>query len=52
MYKYLLESVNGIQWFGISTLLLFFGVFLVAVIHTFLGKKEDMRHMAELPLKD
>ncbi|MEJ1746530.1 hypothetical protein SMA49_26540, partial [Escherichia coli] len=24
MYKYLLQSVEGIQWFGIATLLLFF----------------------------
>lgn len=52
MYKYLLQSVEGIQWFGIGTLLLFFGVFLFAVIRTFLSKKENMRRMAELPLED
>ena len=52
MYKYLLQSVEGIQWFGIITLLLFFGTFCFAVIRAALSGKEDMRRMAELPLDD
>ena len=52
MYKYLLQSVEGIQWFGIATLLLFFTTFCVAVIRAYLGSKEEMQHMANLPLED
>ena len=52
MYKYLLQSVDGIQWFGISTLLIFFGTFSVASIRAFIAKKEDMQRMANLPLED
>jgi hypothetical protein len=52
MYKYLLQSVDGIQWFGISTLLIFFGTFCVASIRTFISRKEEMQHMANLPLED
>lgn len=52
MYKYLLQSVDGIQWFGIVTLLLFFGTFCIASIRAFLSRKEDMRQMANLPLED
>ena len=52
MYKYLLQSVEGIQWFGIATLLLFFGTFCFAAIRAALSGKEDMRRMAELPLDD
>jgi hypothetical protein len=52
MYKYLLQSVEGIQWFGISTLLLFFCTFCFAAIRAFIGKKEDMQHMANMPLED
>lgn len=52
MYKYLLQSVEGIQWFGIVTLLLFFGTFCFATIRAFLFRKEDAQHMAHLPLED
>ncbi|MCW5920955.1 MAG: hypothetical protein KIS77_01330 [Saprospiraceae bacterium] len=52
MYKYILESVAGIQWFGIATLLLFFGTFCFAVVRAFFTKKEDTRRMANLPLED
>ncbi len=52
MYKYLLQSVEGIQWFGITTLLLFFSTFCFAAIRAFFSNKEDMRRMAEMPLKD
>jgi hypothetical protein len=52
MYKYLLQSIDGIQWFGIGTLLLFFITFCAAAIRAFISKKEDMERMAKLPLED
>lgn len=52
MYKYLLQSVEGIQWFGIATLLLFFSAFCIAAIRAFFSGKEEMQHMANLPLED
>ncbi|MCB0527103.1 MAG: CcoQ/FixQ family Cbb3-type cytochrome c oxidase assembly chaperone [Saprospiraceae bacterium] len=52
MYKYLLQSVEGIQWFGIITLLLFFGTFCLAIIRAFFSKKEDMQRMSNMPLED
>jgi hypothetical protein len=52
MYKYLLQSVEGIQWFGISALLLFFITFCTVAIRAFFFKKEDMNRMAEMPLHD
>ncbi len=51
MYKYLLQSVEGIQWFGIATLLLFFTTFCVVAIRAFIFKKEDMDRMANMPLE-
>ena len=51
MYKYLLQSVDGIQWFGIGALLLFFITFCVVAIRAFIFKKEDMERMANLPLE-
>ncbi|MEZ4891874.1 MAG: hypothetical protein R2778_02525 [Saprospiraceae bacterium] len=38
--KYLLESVDGIQWFGIGTLLLFFATFCVAILTYHINKEE------------
>lgn len=52
MYKYLLQSVDGIQWFGIVSLLMFFCTFCVVAIRAFLFKKEEMDRMAKLPLED
>lgn len=52
MYKYLLESVEGIQWFGIATLLLFFGTFCIAVLRALFTKKKQSQYMANLPLED
>jgi cbb3-type cytochrome oxidase subunit 3 len=52
MYKYLLQSVEGVQWFGIGSLLLFFITFCTIAIRAFIAKKEDMDRMARLPLED
>ncbi|MBK8196360.1 MAG: CcoQ/FixQ family Cbb3-type cytochrome c oxidase assembly chaperone [Lewinellaceae bacterium] len=52
MYKYILQSVEGIQWFGIVTLVLFFVTFCIAAIRTFFSGKEEMQHMSNLPLED
>jgi len=52
MYKYILQSVDGIQWFGIITLLIFFGTFCVVSIRAFISQKEEMQRMANLPLED
>ncbi|MEY3238783.1 MAG: hypothetical protein RIR11_221 [Bacteroidota bacterium] len=52
MYKYLLQSIDSVQWFGISSLLLFFIIFCTAAIRAFFSKKEEMKYMSELPLED
>lgn len=52
MYKYLLQSVDGIQLFGIGTLLLFFLTFCAASIRAFISRTEEMDRMAEMPLED
>ncbi|MBK8557402.1 MAG: hypothetical protein IPL65_17305 [Lewinellaceae bacterium] len=52
MYKYLLESVDGIEWFGISSLVLFFTVFCIAAIRAILSNKADMDYMANLPFEE
>ncbi len=52
MYKYLLQSVEGIQWIGIGTLLLFFCTFCVVAIRAFIFRKEEMERMANMPLED
>ncbi|MFN4081531.1 MAG: hypothetical protein ACK4NS_11580 [Saprospiraceae bacterium] len=52
MYKYILQSLEGIQWFGITALLIFFGVFCFAAINTALKSRKDTDRMARLPLED
>jgi hypothetical protein len=52
MYKYILQSVDGIQWFGIVTLVLFFITFCAAAIRAFILPKKEMKRMASLPLND
>ncbi|MEQ1746293.1 MAG: hypothetical protein ABMA02_12770 [Saprospiraceae bacterium] len=52
MYKYLLQSVDGIQWFGIVTLVLFFLVFCMAALRAFFFETAEMQRIAGLPLED
>lgn len=52
MYKYLLQSVEGIQWFGITALLIFFGAFCFALIRLFFSKNSRLDELARLPLED
>lgn len=52
MYKYLLQSVDGIQLFGIVTLVLFFSVFCFAAIRAILLDKTDTERMANLPFDE
>ena len=53
MYKYLLESVDGIQWFGVASLLLFFCTFCFVSIRAMLFfKKDELEHVSHLPLED
>ncbi len=52
MYKYLLQSVDHINAFGILALCIFFGVFCIALLKVFLGKKSTFEQQAHLPLED
>ncbi|MEI6411393.1 MAG: hypothetical protein WCR52_18535 [Bacteroidota bacterium] len=53
MYKYLLQSVDGVQWFGIAALLLFFCAFCFAFFRAFfLSDQKDMDYLAQLPLDE
>jgi hypothetical protein len=52
MYKYLLQSIEGIAWFGTAALLIFFVVFCVALWRAFSSHNDEMQYMAELPLQD
>ncbi len=52
MAKYLLESVDGVQWFGIAALLLFFTMFVLAFFKAALSKKNYNDKMARMPLDD
>ena len=52
MYKYLLQSVEGIENYGVFTLVLFFVFFSVIAIRAFMFKKEKMEKWANLPLEE
>ncbi len=52
MYKYLLQSVEGIHWFGTAALLIFFGVFCAVLLRVFFVKKGFWEAKARIPLED
>ncbi len=43
---------NGTDWAGILSMLIFFMVFVVAIVMTILKKKSDVDYMANLPLDE
>ncbi len=52
MYKYLLQSVEDVNWFGITALLIFFGVFCAVLVRVFFTKKSTWEAKARIPLED
>ncbi len=52
MYKYILQSVEGIHWFDVVPTVLFFTAFTVASLMAFFSRKADMDRIARLPLED
>lgn len=52
MYKYILESAGNINWMALFALVTFFIIFGTAVYMAFMKDKEQVKHMAELPLMD
>ena len=52
MYKYILQSIENINWLAIGPLLIFFAFFLFVTVTTLLKKKSFIDHMGNLPLLD
>ncbi len=52
MFKYLLQSVDGIHLWGIAALLLFFGVFCAAFLRVLVSKKSYWEAQAHIPFED
>jgi cbb3-type cytochrome oxidase subunit 3 len=51
MVKYLLQSYEGVQWFGIVALCIFFTVFFVAFLKAyFFSNKKEQDKMSRMPL--
>jgi hypothetical protein len=52
MAKYILENIEGVQWFGITSLLIFFLFFTSVFFYVLLKKKSDYSEVERLPLED
>ena len=52
MYKYILESIDNINWLAIIPLLIFFIFFTVTSIRAMRAKKSYIEKMENLPLED
>ncbi|NND34678.1 MAG: cbb3-type cytochrome c oxidase subunit 3 [Saprospiraceae bacterium] len=52
MYKYILQSIENINWLAIGPLLIFFIFFVYVTISTLIKKKSFIDHMGQLPLVD
>lgn len=52
MYKYLLQSVENINWLAIGPLLMFFIFFVTVTIITLRKKKTYIERMSNLPLEE
>lgn len=50
MYKHILQSVSGLNWFAIVPLLIFFITFCVVVLMIFKKDKAEAEAMARMPL--
>lgn len=51
MYKYILESVDQINWLAIVPLLIFFTFFTITIIRVIRKDKEHIKKMENLPFE-
>lgn len=52
MFKYILQNAGDIQWLALFPLILFFLVFVFAMIMTMLKNKKYIDRMANLPIEE
>ncbi len=52
MYKYILRSVEGVNWFDIGPTVFFFFAFCAVCVMAIFSKKSEMDRAARLPLED
>lgn len=52
MINNVLQTLGGIQGYGVVSLCLFFAVFALAMVWTFTRRQADLEAMARLPLED
>jgi hypothetical protein len=52
MYKHILKNQEGIQTWASVPLVLFFAVFVIAVVLFFLKNNQHIERMANLPLEE
>lgn len=52
MFKYILESAGDINWMGISALVTFFAIFIIATLVILRKNPEYIRKMSNMPLDD
>lgn len=52
MFKYILERAGDINWMGISALVTFFVLFVIASVVILRRNPEYIRKMSHMPLED
>lgn len=52
MYKNVLESIPGVEYWPIISLLIFFSVFVGLIVWFFRADKHRLQELAQLPLHD
>ena len=52
MYKYLLDSVEQVDWLAIGPLLIFFVFFCAILIRTWKSNSSYLERMSNMPLED
>ncbi|MFQ5448510.1 MAG: hypothetical protein ACE5FF_16410 [Saprospiraceae bacterium] len=52
MYKYILESVEKMNWLAVACLVLFFSIFILSTVWIMTRKKDFIDRMSNMPLED
>jgi cbb3-type cytochrome oxidase subunit 3 len=52
MYKYILQSVENINWLAMAALVLFFVIFVASTVWIMTKRKGYIEYMSNLPLEE
>jgi ABC-type uncharacterized transport system permease subunit len=52
MYKYIIKTMENVDWMGVTPLVIFFTIFIMVILVWMTRSKTEIAELAKIPLED